>query len=119
MTISFGPSGPISGEPLVVVAGGTTQTTSTTGSPVWVGAHDTARLNLDVTAKSGTTPSLTVAVQTSPDASTWTTVASFSAASTVSSQHKLFAPLDQWVRANTTISGTSPSFTFGVTGTAV
>ena len=119
MTISFGPSGPIAGEPLVVVSGGTTQTTSTDGSPVWVGAHDTARLDLDITAKSGTTPSLTVAIQSSPDGSTWTTVASFSAASTVSTQHKVFSGLDQWVRASTTISGTSPSFTFGVTGTAV
>lgn len=119
MTISIGPNGPIAGEPIEVLRAGTVQTTSTDGSAHWVGAHSTARLDLEVTAKSGTTPSLTVAVQTSPDASTWTTVASFSAASTVSSQHKLFAPLDQWLRVSTTISGGSPSFTFEVTGTLV
>jgi len=75
-------------------------------------------LTLDVTAASGTTPTLDVAVQTSHDGATWTTVASFARATGVGSERKRFSGLDRYVRAVATLGGTTPSFTFSVTGEA-
>lgn len=84
-----------------------------------VGDRGVARLFLDVTAVSGTTPSMTVSVDTSHDNSTWVAVAAFAAKTAVSNERKIFAGLNKWVRLSWTISGTTPSFTFTVTGDAV
>lgn len=89
------------------------------GNTVAIDSGDTteARLTLHVTAASGTTPSITVNVQTSPDDTTWSTVASFTAATATSTQQKVFAPLDRYVRAQwAQPTGTTPSFTFAITG---
>jgi len=75
-------------------------------------------LTLAVTAASGTNPTLDVALQTSHDATTWTTVASFARATGVTSERKRFSGLDRYVRVVATLGGTSPSFTFSVTGEA-
>lgn len=83
-----------------------------------LGDRGSARLDLAVTAASGTNPTLDVEIQTSPDGSTWTAVASFTQKTTTGSQHKLFAPLDRYVRAACTIGGTLPSFTFSLSGEA-
>lgn len=85
-----------------------------------VGGRSTARLTLNVTAASGTTPSITVNVQTSPDGSSWTTVASFTAATAVSATSKVFGPLDRYMRAQWAApSGATPSFNFNITGDIV
>lgn len=92
------------------------------GSTVELGDAVSLRLDLTVSAVAGTSPSATVAVQTSKDGSTgWTTVASFTAATDTGTEHKLFGPIDRFVRLNVTaFSGTStPSVTAGVTGEAV
>lgn len=90
-----------------------------TGS-IEVGARHTLRLTLAVTAATGTTPSLTVNVQTSPDNSAWYTVGSFSAKTAVSSEGKAFSGLDKYVRLQWAApSGTTPSFSFTVTGELV
>lgn len=81
----------------------------------------TLRAVLNVTAASGTTPSLTVNVQTSydnGDTDAWHTVASFTAATATGVQRKTFA-IDRYVRVTYTVSGTTPSFTIGVTGETV
>ena len=83
-----------------------------------LGDRVSARLDLAVTAASGTLPTLDVEIQTSPDGSTWTAVASFTQKTGTGSQHKLFAPLDRYVRAACTIGGTLPSFTFSLSGEA-
>lgn len=75
-------------------------------------------LTLAVTAASGTNPTLDVALQTSHDGATWTTVASFARATGATSERKRFAGLDRYVRVVSTLGGTAPSFTFSVTGEA-
>jgi hypothetical protein len=84
-----------------------------------LGDQDTIRLDLTTTAVTGTTPSMTVTIETSKDNATWSTVAAFSAVTTVTSVRKVFSGCDRFVRANCAISGTTPSFTFTVTGEAV
>lgn len=82
-----------------------------------------ARLTLAVTAASGTTPSLTVNIQTSADngaTDTWRTVASFAAKTGVASERKDFPGIDRYVRAQWAApTGTTPSFTIGLTGEIV
>lgn len=87
---------------------------------VEVGDRGAARLLLDVTAVSGTTPSMTVTVETSYDGSTnWQTVGSFAAKTAVGQERKVFAGLDRFVRVSQAVSGTTPSFTYSVAGEAV
>ncbi|NUP24022.1 MAG: hypothetical protein HOZ81_49805 [Streptomyces sp.] len=87
---------------------------------VEVGARHTLRLQLNVTAVSGTTPSLTVNVQTSADANSWYMVGSFAAKTAVSSENKSFSGLDRYVRLQWAApSGTTPNFTFNATGELV
>lgn len=85
-----------------------------------LGEFTTLRLTLNATAVSGTTPSATVTVETSPDGSTgWVAVGSFTAVTAVGSQRKVFAGCDRFYRLNVTaVSGTTPSVTFDVTGDA-
>lgn len=71
---------------------------------------------LHVTAASGTTPSLTVNIQSDDNsgASSPVTRASFTATATTTSEFISAAGpfTDDWWRVNWTISGTTPSFTF-------
>lgn len=86
-------------------------------SAIEVGSRHTLRLALNVTAASGTTPSVTVNVQCSPDGSSWYTVGSFAAKTAVSAESKSFSGLDRFVRLQWGApSGTNPNFTFNATG---
>lgn len=68
--------------------------------------------HLHITAASGTTPSMTVVIQHSTNNSTWSTLGTFSAATTAGSQTlQLTGTVNRYVRASFTISGTTPSFT--------
>ncbi|MCA1696557.1 MAG: hypothetical protein LC749_18555 [Actinobacteria bacterium] len=70
---------------------------------------------LDVTAASGTSPTLTVNVQTSDDNTTWRTVVSFTAVTAApANQHVSQGSLDRYLRFSWVIGGTTPSFTFSV-----
>lgn len=69
---------------------------------------------LNVTAASGTTPSMTVSVEESNDGSTWRAVGSFAAKTAVSNERKSFAIAEPFYRYVWTISGTTPSFTFTI-----
>lgn len=95
-----------------------TKTATATGDAVETGDRRVARLKLDVTAASGTSPTLDVDVETSRDGSTWYTSGSFTQATAVGGEEKLFM-LDRFVRAKATIGGTTPSFTFSVAGETV
>ena len=67
----------------------------------------------------GTT--LDVAVETSADngaTDTWRSIGSFTQATSTTTQRKSFAGCDRFIRASPTIGGTTPSFTFSVTGEA-
>ena len=96
------------------------RTASANGSAVELGDCAVARLDLKVTAASGTTPTLNVKVQTSPDGTTWTDVGTaFAQATGATTEHKIVSGLDRFVRGVATIGGTTPSFTFSLDGEAV
>jgi hypothetical protein len=68
--------------------------------------------NLHVTDVSGTTPSMTMLVQHSTNNSTWTTLATFTAATAATSQIVTgTGTVNRYIRASYTITGTTPSFT--------
>ncbi len=80
----------------------------------WGGAS-TLRLQLDVTAASGTSPTLNVVVEDTLDGATWNTIATF--AQRVAAGREVVnvtAPFSERIRVRWTVGGTSPSFTFGV-----
>lgn len=119
MPSAFDATGPIEGD-LVTLAGSAARTANGSGSPYVMGARGTLRLTLAVTAASGTTPSMTVTVETSGDGgSTWYSAGTFAAKTTTATERKSFSGLDRLVRVSWTITGTTPSFTFTVTGEAV
>jgi hypothetical protein len=104
----------------VLVPAGTVVTASGFGAGFEVDDKDEFRGQSIVSAASGTTPSITVTIETSYDngvADAWRAVASFAAQTAANtSAHKSFAGLDRWVRATWVVSGTTPSITFGVLG---
>lgn len=114
---------PSYGNDLALVASGTVVTASGSTLGVQVTDKNQFRGQLAVTAASGATPSMTVSVQTSHDngvADPWRTVGSYAAATAAAtSAWQNFVGLDVFVRASWTVSGTTPSFTFGVVGEAV
>jgi hypothetical protein len=104
----------------ITLAASAARTATGTGSAVEMGDSGILRLTLDITAASGTTPTLDVAIQTSQDGSTgWTTVASFAQQTGVATVRKVFAGFDRYARASWTIAGTTPSFTFSCVGDGV
>lgn len=73
--------------------------------------------HLHITAVSGTTPSATVKIQHSPDDSAWADLITFTAAVAVGSQRGTVATgvsIDRYIRSMSTITGTTPSFTYTV-----
>lgn len=94
------------------------RTATVTGTAHETGDRRVARLKLDVTAASGTTPTLDVDIETSRDGVTWYVSGSFTQATGVTSEEKLFM-LDRFVRPKATIGGTTPDFTFSVAGETV
>lgn len=80
---------------------------------------DTLRAQLNVTAASGTTPSLTVLIEDTLDGTNWNTVGSFSA-KTAAGREVINAsgPFANDIRVRWTITGTTPSFTFSVVAAA-
>src|SRR4051812_7515548 len=68
---------------------------------------------LTVSARSGTTPTLDVTLETSiDDGTTWDTVGAFSQFTNTGSDGHVFGPLGDKCRWKWTIAGTTPSFTF-------
>lgn len=86
------------------------------GTSTEAGARHTLRnVLLDVTAASGTGPTLDARVETSRDGTTWYTAGTFGQKTGVSSERKSFSGLDRYIRFAWTIGGTTPSFTFSIT----
>lgn len=109
-------NGQQSGTDDVLLQQETTLTATANGAAIDV-RHGVLALTLNVTAASGTTPTLDVAVQTRKDASdAWRAVAAFAQKTAVSSERKCFSGLDRQARVVNTIGGTTPSFTFSVSG---
>jgi hypothetical protein len=78
------------------------------------------RLLLDCTAASGTTPTLDITIETRANSSdTYRSVGTFTQVTAAGSARKCFSGCDREVRAVATIGGTTPSFTFSLSGEAV
>lgn len=103
----------------VELAPSAARTATGNGSSVEVGDRGVARLLLDVTAASGTSPTLDVTVETSHDGTTWRQVGTFAQKTAAGTERKSFSGLDRFVRATWTLGGTTPSFTFEISGEAV
>lgn len=100
----------------VKASAATTTTGQTAGFPT--GYQNTLDIFVDITAVSGTTPSMTVNVEWSNDNATWfaaDTADSFTAATAAQKRVKEFAVKGNYARLNYTISGTTPSFTWAAT----
>lgn len=115
--LSFSLSGSAS---LSLLASGTV-TASGVSAAVDVGQYRAARLALDVTAASGTLPTLDVTIETadSATATTWRTVATFARVTATTSPTLTAADFDRFVRVRYVVAGTTPSFTIAVGGESV
>lgn len=95
------------------------ETTTGTSSSFDNGSLIVGALFVDVTAASGTLPTLVVKVQHSPDGSKWYDVPNLATTSiagiaSVSIMLSTLTPLADHVRCAWTIGGVLPSFTFAV-----
>lgn len=110
------------GNDVVMLAAGTVITGAGTSAVIEPDDKAEARLALAVTAASGTTPSLTVNVQTSADKAAtdaWRTVGTFGAVTAAGTVH-VDCAIDRYVRLQWGApTGTTPSFTVGVSGELV
>lgn len=92
------------------------RTTSGSSTPVTdQGDEKTLRVQLNVTAASGTSPTLNVVVEDTLDGTNWNTIGTF--AQRVGPGREVInitTPFANQVRTSYTIGGTTPSFTFSV-----
>jgi len=73
---------------------------------------------LDVTAASGTTPTLDVKLQHSPDGAIWSDLGTaFAQKVAAGTEVKTFTGIHGFLRVVSTIGGTTPSFTYSVYAT--
>lgn len=117
-------SGPYAGQPYdqdeVTLLASAARTASFNGDAVEVGDRGTLRLDLAITAASGTAPTLQVQIETRKNSSdAWRVVDSFAVQTTTGTARKTFTGLDREARAACAIGGTTPSFTFSLSGEAV
>lgn len=96
------------------LASSAARTSNGTGSALQVEEFIEGRVFLDVTAVSGTTPSLTVRIEDSWDGSTWWNHTNFSAVSAATQKAVSLTTFGKYIRCKWNMTGTSPSFTFSV-----
>ena len=95
------------------------RTVSGEGSSLDIGNTRELIVTLDVSAASGTSPTLDVKLQHSPDGSLWSDLGTAFAQKTgVAREVKVFTQYHRYVKVVYTIAGTTPSFTFSVEATA-
>lgn len=90
-------------------------TTTSQSNPFNIGSGEDLAVMLDVTAVSGTSPSMTVSVQWSNDNVAWFTADpadAFTALTAAGKVTKLFTIKGLYARLNYAVTGTTPSFTF-------
>jgi hypothetical protein len=73
-------------------------------------------MTLTVTAASGTSPTNDTIVEHSHDNSTFATLGSFTQVTAAGTETKTFGPARRYIRAKSTLGGTSPVFSFTVSG---
>lgn len=83
------------------------------------GAAESIRLQLEVTARSGTSPTLDVIIQDSMDGTNWYTVGTFAQKTNTGTEAiNITTPVCNRLRVRATLAGTTPSFTFSVKAVA-
>jgi len=101
------------GVPAQIFSGTKTATGNTGETPIYVGHFKEASFFLNVTAKSGTTPTLGCKIQTKGEDGQWYDLVTFTQATDVTHEMKEKANcLGEYIRLLYTIGGTTPSFTF-------
>ena len=95
------------------------QGASGAGPVVDLAQATTARLTLTVTSASGGTPSLAVTVQTSADQVTWLPLGTFPAMTGPGAAFLALPGASRYLRVTWSTTGTTPAFSFGVSGAAV
>lgn len=90
-------------------------TSGSSAAVVGYAGAKTLRAQLQITATSGTSPTLNVVVEDSLDGSNWNTVGTF-AQKTANGREviNVTTPFADSLRISWTIAGTTPSFTFNV-----
>ncbi len=91
--------------------------TASGDSGVWDGFSDssTLRVQLDVTAVAGTSPSLSAFVEDTLDGTNWNAIGTFAAKTTVGHEVlNVTTPFANRIRVRWAMTGTTPSFTFSV-----
>lgn len=98
---------------------GTATGTNTSQAFSTEGVINAVIFDIDVLTVAGTTPTMTINLQNSPDNSAYTTEASSSSFTAAGSQRimALLDPGSNFVRAQFVIGGTTPSFKFNVRAT--
>jgi phage gp36-like protein len=94
------------------------RTASGVGDAVDLGLGTHVALRLAVSAAAGATPTLVVAVETSPDDLVWRSLGTFGSVTAAGLAKLTLAGADQYVRARWTVGGVGPSFTFSLGGSA-
>lgn len=98
-----------------LVASAARTTSGNSGALTGWGAVTTLRVQLNVTAASGTTPTLNVVVEDTVDGTNYTTVGTFTQKTAASREViNITTPFTDTLRVSWTIAGTTPSFTFTV-----
>lgn len=126
-------NGTVRGTPVILKASGA-ETASTVGAAVATGPDSgSLYVEVNVTAASGTTPTLTVKIEGSLDGTNWFTLGVIGANgynvgavgvtaptnfTTTAGPIRAIYDAPTYVRYNSTVGGTTPSFTYSVTGTA-
>ena len=91
--------------------------TTSSNSETWAGfgGSSTLRAQLNVTASSGTVPTLDAVVEDTLDGTTWNTVGTFAQKVTTGREVvNVTIPFANRIRVRWTVGGTTPSFTFAV-----
>lgn len=103
------------GQTDVLVASAARTVSGDTGTMQGWGVPSTARVQLNVTAFAGTSPTIDVVVEDTLDGTTWNVVGTFAQRVGVGRQVvNLSTPFTDRLRVRWTLGGTAPSFTFSV-----
>jgi hypothetical protein len=101
----------------VVLFAAAARTATVNGSAVEAEQFGELYCELNVTAQSGTTPTLDVTIETSKDGTNWVQIGAFTQVTTSTGvSRRSFGGVSRFVRGRATIGGTTPSYTFDLTG---
>lgn len=97
----------------IQVAALAARTATGNSGPIDVSMADQLRIYLRITAVGGTSPTLVLSVEDSPDGTNWYQVGSFASKNAAGSDVlNVTVPFSDTLRLTWTMGGTTPSFTF-------